>query len=71
MIIDQELLDSAKSGPKRAGRMQLIAHLEGKKISRPAAVKAKCYDCDGMGDTGKCDLKACPLHPYGPFKENI
>ena len=68
MIRDKELLESAKSGPRRAGRKELIKYLEGGKISRPGAVKAKCFDCDGMGDTGECDIIACPLYDFSPYK---
>ena len=67
-IIDKDLLESAKSGPRRAGRKELIKYLEGGKISRPGAVKAKCFDCLGMGETGKCDSKECSLYPFSPFK---
>ena len=69
--MDRDLLESAKSGPRRAGRKELITHLEGGKISRPGAVKAKCYDCDGMGDSGECDITVCPLYPFSPYKPRI
>lgn len=67
-MVDRDLLESAKSGKKRSGRRFLIAHLEGKRITRTQAVKAKCYDCDGMGEAGLCDLVECPLLPFSPFK---
>ena len=68
MIRDVDLLASAKTGPRRAGRKELIAYLEGGKISRPGAVKAKCYDCNGMGESGECDSEGCPLYPFSPYK---
>ncbi len=68
MVRDVELLASAKSGPRRAGRKELIKHLEGGKISRPAACKAMCYSCNGNGESGDCDIEACPLYPYSPYK---
>ena len=68
MIRDVELLRSAKSGPRRAGRKELITYLEGGKISRPGAVKAKCYDCLGMGELGECDSEECSLYPFSPYK---
>lgn len=68
MIRDPELLTSAKSGPHRAGQRELIKYLEGGDISRVQAVKAYCYDCLGMGDTGKCDQESCPLLPWSPFR---
>ena len=66
--MDRDLLVSAKSGPLRRGKKELIKHLEGAKITRSQAVKAKCYDCDGMGDTGKCEIESCSLYPYSPYK---
>lgn len=68
MIRDVELLASAKSGPRRKGKKELVKYLEGGKISRAQAVKAKCYDCDGMGELGECDIEACPLYFYSPYK---
>lgn len=71
MVRDRELLESAKSGPRRRGKKELIAYLEGGTISRSAAVRAKCYDCDGMGEEGECDIEACPLFPYSPYKKHV
>ena len=71
MILDKELLASAKSGPRRKGRKELIAYLEGGKISRSQAVKAHCYSCLGMGDSGDCDLTHCALYPYSPYKTMV
>ena len=66
--MDKDLLASAKSGKLRKGRRWLIAHLEGQKISRSQAVQAKCYDCDGMGDSGRCAMETCPLLPFSPLR---
>jgi len=63
-----DLLESAKSGPRRSGRKWLIAHLEGHKITRNQAIQGKCYDCDGMGDSGECCIETCTLYPFSPFK---
>jgi len=69
--LDEKLLNSAKSGKKRAGKSHLIAYLStGKRLIRSSAIKAKCYDCDGMGDTGECILESCPLYPHSPFKSS-
>lgn len=67
-MMDAELLASAKSGLRRKGKKELVKYLEGGKISRSQAVKAKCYDCDGMGELGECNIEACPLFPYSPYK---
>ncbi len=71
MIRDKDLLDSAKSGPRRQGKKELVKYLEGGKISRAQAVKAHCYDCCGMGDTGDCDIETCSLYPYSPYKSKV
>lgn len=67
--ISQSLYNSAKRGKHRAGRKDLIKHLEGKRLTRQEAIKAKCFDCNGMGESGICDLKGCSLLPYSQFIE--
>ena len=68
--MDRDLLVSAESGPLRRGKKELIKHLEGGKITRKQAMLAKCYDCDGMGDSGKCDIETCPMYHYSQFKSH-
>jgi hypothetical protein len=68
MIIDEGLLNSVKSGPRRAGRGNLIRHLQGIKLYRSQAIAAKCYDCNGMGESDECDMESCPIHPFSPYK---
>lgn len=67
-IIDKDLLDSAKSGKARKGKRELIKHLEGGKLTRSQAVKAKCFDCSGMGEMKGCDQETCPLLPFSPYR---
>ena len=62
------MLESAKSGVSRAGKGDLIKYLNGKRITRQQSIKAKCYDCDGMGETGECVIKTCALWPFSPYK---
>ena len=66
---DERLLVSAKSGKKRAGQKDLINHLSGKRLTQRESIRAKCYDCNGMGEVGDCIDEDCPLHPYSPYKE--
>jgi hypothetical protein len=63
-----ELLESAKSGKRRDGQVVLIKHLNGIRLTQRQAIRAKCYDCDGMGDTGVCELVECPLYPFSTYK---
>ena len=62
-----DLLESAKSGKRRDGQVVLIKHLEGRRLTRSQAIRAKCYDCDGMGDSGVCGLVECSLYPFSPY----
>ena len=40
--------------------------------SRTAAIKAKCLDCCGWSrsEASKCDLEACSLWPYNPYRRS-
>ena len=67
-IIDKDLLESAKSGKLRKGRKWLIKHLEGVRLTRNQAISAKCYDCNGMGESYKCEIRECSLYPFSPYK---
>ena len=62
-----DLLVSARSGKARAGKRELIKHIEGGRLTRAQAVKANCYQCLGMGDSGHCDQQTCALLPFSPF----
>ncbi len=62
-----EVLESAKSGKRRNGQLLLIKYLSGGSLTRGQSIRAKCYDCDGMGETGLCEIKECSLYPYSSF----
>ena len=64
-----DILESCKTGKSRAGKTQLLKYLKGGRLTRQEAIKAKCYDCDGMGDAGECVIENCSLYPYSPFKK--
>ena len=61
------MLQSARNGKQRAGKTNLINYLMGKRITRGQAIRAKCYDCNGMGKSNECDIKECSLFPYSPY----
>lgn len=52
------------------GRRELIAHYQGKPLSRKQAMEAWCYDCSGFYDQGAadCECPNCPLHPFMPYR---
>lgn len=60
-----------KYGRKGKGRADLIAHLEGKRLTQAQAIRAYCYDCQGDYADGIADCKnpACPLYPYHPYNK--
>jgi hypothetical protein len=50
---------------------ELIAHTEGRILTRNQAIRAKCYDCmggytDGKGD---CEIPRCPLYGFMPYRK--
>ena len=61
------MLESAKSGGGRKGKAYLVKYLQGGRLTQRQAIQAKCFDCDGMGATGRCDIETCSLYPYSPF----
>jgi hypothetical protein len=65
--MDTDLLMSVRSGKKRDGQILLVKHLNGVRLTRSQAIRAKCYGCDGMGDSGICEIKTCSLYPYSSY----
>jgi len=66
--MDEDVLKSALNGTRRIGRAELVRHLQNKKLTRNQSIKAKCYDCNGMGESKECDIKECSLYPYSPYR---
>lgn len=66
--MDEELIKSVKLGKNKVGKAQLLKHLNGVRLTQREAIKAKCYDCDGMGDSGACDMASCSLFPYSSYR---
>jgi hypothetical protein len=56
MIKDEGLLASARKGKKKIGQADLIKYLSGGKLTQRQSIKAKCYDCNGMGETVECSF---------------
>lgn len=67
--MDTRLLESARRGKRRAGRKDLIDYLQGKRLTQRQAIRAKCYDCNGMGELSDCDIEDCSLFGYSPYKK--
>jgi len=63
------LLESARKGKNRKGKNDLINYLTGKTITRSQAIRAHCYDCNGMGELTDCDNTECSLYPFSPYNK--
>ncbi len=67
-MIDKDYIESAKKGKSRKGKTELLKYLEGKRITRSQSIKAKCFDCNGMGESKECDIETCSLFSYSPYR---
>jgi len=66
--MDKSYLENVKRGTMRKGKNELLKHLSGAKIHRAAAIKAKCYDCNGLGESNECSVSTCPLYGFTQWK---
>ena len=66
--MNEDMLQSAIRGTKRAGQSKLIKYLKGGRLTQKESIAAKCYDCNGMGEQADCIAEDCPLYPYSPYK---
>lgn len=62
-----------KTGIRAIGLNGINKMLQGRKLHRSEAIKAKCYDCcagyaDGVED---CGITDCPLYEYHPYKGKV
>lgn len=62
-------LEQVKKSPKRAGKADLIKHLEAKRLTQKQAIRAKCFDCSGLGESDSCFVTECPLWPFSPYRQ--
>jgi hypothetical protein len=70
--MDIKLMDMIdKHGILSKGKQSLLNHLNGEKITRAAAMNAKCYDCMNYFSDGRqdCRMPNCPLFPWRPYKD--
>jgi len=51
------------------GQREYEAHLRGEPLSRKQAIKAHCYECNGLENSAvDCLGFNCPLYAYFPYK---
>lgn len=62
-------LSTIREAGRFQGKRELMRHMEGKRLTRALAMKAKCFECTGGYQDGAadCGIPDCPLHPYMPF----
>lgn len=65
----KRMMSSALHGKKRAGRTDILKHLASRRLTQRQAIRAKCYDCNGMGESDSCEVATCSLYPYSPYKK--
>jgi len=66
----QQLIKEYESNPVSSGRTHYLRFLRGEKLTYMEAVLAKCAECncgyiDGRYD---CEIPACPLYQFMPYK---
>ncbi len=63
-------LNILETAPASSGKTNLLKHLYGDRLTRNAAIAAKCCDCMGYYIDGRIDCKTgdCPLHPFMPYR---
>lgn len=59
-----QIIESVKKWPRHAGKNDYLNFLQGKRITRDEAIKAKCYECVCGENTEPCIVPRCPLTLY-------
>lgn len=60
----EQTIKNAYAMPKKSGRAEYIKHLEGDRLTRDAAIRAKCFQCVCGEDSELCIIPQCPLTPF-------
>jgi hypothetical protein len=50
--------------PRKSGKADYLRFLNGEKLTRSEAIRAKCYECVCGEDTEPCLQPHCPLIDY-------
>lgn len=69
---EDRIKDVQDLGRHFRGRRELLAHYEGKPLTRKQAMDAVCFDCSGFYDDGPldCENPWCPLYPFMPYRSD-
>ncbi len=63
----KEVVIRIERWPRRAGKKELLKHLNGESLTRQGAIRAKCYECVAGDDFTRCNVLLCPLTQYSPW----
>ena len=65
----EQTIKNVESWPRRSGKSELLKHLRGGRLTRDAAIKAKCFECVSGGDEkpAPCEVSQCALTQYCPW----
>lgn len=71
MSADQKIVEIRRYGKKARGRSEMIAFLQGRRLTASQAVRAYCYECMGYyaDEIEDCQCSTCPLHPFMPYAQ--
>ena len=64
MTRTEQTLKNAHAMPRKSGRAEYIKHLQGKRLTRDQAIRAKCFECVGGEDTAPCAIPHCSLTAF-------
>lgn len=62
-------LEVVRGATVRAGKGDYMKYLGGKRVVRGQVIKAKCYECNGYGESDQCFITTCPLYPFSPYRQ--
>lgn len=67
--LDKIITDIETNWGRYLGKVPLLKHLRGQRITQLPAIQAKCYDCMGGFEDGAydCEIERCPLYRFQPY----
>jgi len=64
-----KIIANVNEWPRHAGKKDYLNFLEGKRITRDQAIRAKCYECVQGEDVSICTIPKCPLTLFCPWNK--
>lgn len=65
----QKQIQNVEKWPRQIGKALYLKHLQGEKLTRDEAIKAKCYECVCGEDTDECLAVFYPLQQFCQWNE--